>query len=100
MSQPETDYYRAGFDWRRDFPDTNLVKSSPDAEVHLAYEDDAYWVIVDESALAAALDPVEDAAQLARLVAIQRHEDTRTLVPALQEYGVSVGDLQKVLRLK
>lgn len=98
MSAPDTDYFPAGFDWRRDFPETNLVRRGPSGELHLAYEDDAYWLIADDSARAGGLDPEEDAATIARLVAIQRHEETNTLVPALQQHGISLEDLQRVLR--
>lgn len=96
--QPDTDYYPAGFGWRRDFPETNLVRRSAGGELHLAYEDEAYWLIADDSARAEGLDPEHDADTIARLVAIQRHEETRTLVPALQAHGVSLEDLQRVLR--
>lgn len=90
---------RAGYDWRSEFPDTQLVKRTVDVEVHLAYEDDAFWVIVDESAIAESLDPndEDDAEVLKGLVRIQRHDDTGTVLPVLQSHGVSLGDLERAL---
>ncbi|MDO9355568.1 MAG: hypothetical protein Q7T55_17835 [Solirubrobacteraceae bacterium] len=99
MSADEVQQYRAGFDWHRDFPETQLVKRTVDVEVHLAYEDEAFWVIVDESSIAESLDPndEDDAEVLAALVRIQRHEDTSTVLPVLQSHGVSLGDLERAL---
>ncbi len=99
MSADEVQNYRAGFDWHRDFPETQLVKKTVDVEVHLAHEDEAFWVIVDESAIAESLNPddEEDAAVLKSLVRIQRHDDTSSVLPVLQSYGVSLGDLERAL---
>ena len=99
VSADDVQSYRAGFDWHRDFPETQLVKRTVDVEVHLAYEDEAFWVIVDESAIAESLDPNEDedAEVLKSLVRIQRHDDTTTVLPVLQSYGVSLGDLERAL---
>ena len=90
---------RAGYDWRSEFPETQLVKRTVDVEVHLAYEDDAFWVIVDESAIAESLDPSDedDAEVLGGLVRIQRHDDTSSVLPVLQSHGVSLGDLERAL---
>ncbi|MDQ8046048.1 MAG: hypothetical protein AAGC46_16675 [Solirubrobacteraceae bacterium] len=102
MSADDIQIYPASFDWRRDFPETQLVKKTVDVEVHLAYEDDAYWVIVDESSIAESLDPSDedDAEVLKTLVRIQRHEDTSTVLPVLQAQGVSLGDLERALAWK
>ena len=93
-------YYRAGYDWSGDFPETHLVKAGVDGDIFLAYEDDAFWVIIDESKLEPTLDPVDDYDEIQSLVAIGRYEDTRSLVAALQDRGVAFGDLERVLRLK
>jgi hypothetical protein len=99
VSADDVQNYPAGFDWHRDFPETQLVKRTVDVEVHLAYEDEAFWVIVDESEIAESLDPFEDedAEILKSLVRIQRHDDTGTVLPVLQSYGVSLGDLERAL---
>lgn len=102
MSADDIQIYPASFDWRRDFPETQLVKRTVDVEVHLAYEDDAYWVIIDESSIAESLDPgdEDDADVLKTLVRIQRHDDTSTVLPVLQSHGVSLGDLERALAYK
>jgi hypothetical protein len=93
-------YYRAGYDWSGDFPETQLVRSGVDGDILLAYEDEAYWVIIDESKLEPTLDPVDDYDEIQSLVAIGRYEDTRALVAALQDRGVAFSDLERVLRMK
>jgi hypothetical protein len=100
VSADNSHKYPAGYDWRSQFPDTQLVKKSVDVEVHLAYEDDGFWLIVDESSIAESLDPVDDADVLATLVTIERHEDTGSLLPVLQSRNVGVGDLERALRSK
>lgn len=99
MSATESEQHPVGYDWRARFPEVQLVKRSVDVEVYLAYQDDGYWVIVDESMIADSLDPEEDADVLDELIAIQRHEDTRSLLTVLQTVGVGVGDLERALRL-
>jgi len=98
VSATETEQHPAGYDWRERFPDVQLVKRTVDVEVYLAYENDSFWLIVDESSIAESLDPDEDEDILESLVTIERHEDTRSLLPVLQSRGVGVGDLERALR--
>ena len=98
MSASESEQHPAGYDWRARFPDVQLVKRTVDVEVYLAYEDDSFWLIVDETPIAESLDPDEDADIYDTLVTIERHEDTRSLLPVLQSRGVGVGDLERALR--
>ena len=98
MSDTERSQHPAGYAWREQFPEVQLVKSTVDVEVYLAYEDDAFWVIVDESAIAESLDPDEDEDELERLVTIERHEGTRGVLGVLQSHGVGQGDLERALR--
>lgn len=97
MSADEIEQHPAGYDWRARFPDVQLVKRTVDVEVHVAYEDDAFWVIIDESAIAESLDPDEDEDVLETLVTIERHEGTSTVLTVLQAHGVSHGDLERAL---
>lgn len=99
MSASESEQHPAGYDWRARFPDVQLVKHSVAVEVYLAYEDDGFWLIVDESMIAESIDPEEDGDVLDALVTIERHDDTRSLLPVLQSRGVGVADLERALRL-
>ena len=98
VSATEIEQHPAGYDWRPRFPEVQLVKRTVDVEVYLAYEDDNFWLIVDESAIAESLDPDEDEDVLATLVTIECHENTGSLLPVLQSRGVGVGDLERALR--
>ncbi len=98
VSAIETEQHPAGYNWRRRFAEVQLVKRTVDVEVYLAYEDDSFWLIVDETAIAESLDPEDDADVLQTLVTIERHENTGSLLPVLQSRGVGVGDLERALR--
>ncbi|MBJ7471615.1 MAG: hypothetical protein JHD16_09955 [Solirubrobacteraceae bacterium] len=98
VSASENEQHPAGYDWRTRFPEVQLVKRTVDVEVYLAYEGDAFWLIVDETSIAESLHPEDDADILSALVTIERHEDTRSLLPVLQSRGVGVGDLERALR--
>lgn len=100
VSASDFQQHPAGYDWRARFPDTQLVKRTVDVEVHLAWENDAFWLIVDESSIAESLDPEDDADILDTLITIERHDDTGSLLPVLQSRGVGVGDLERALRAK
>ena len=68
--------------------------------MHLAYEDEAFWVIVDESEISRSRSiPTRTRTRRSckRLVRIQRHDDTGTVLPVLDSYGVSLGDLERAL---
>lgn len=93
----EIEQHPAGYDWRPQFPDVQLVKKTVDVEVYVAYEDDTFWVIIDETAIAESLDPEEDEDVLDTLVTIERHEGTATVLRVLQSHGVSHGDLERAL---
>jgi hypothetical protein len=76
----------AGYDWRARFGDVDLVLRYSDGAAFAARTDDAYWIVVDESPLAARLDPVRGAATIATLVSCTRYDDRLRWQAAIDGY--------------